>query len=70
MNEVYIRQADLNRWIGKYFDGKDLISIDDLLCCIEELDETIESLNEQIEKLKYDMQEFYTPIPKSEFYGI
>ena len=52
MNDVYIRQADLNKWIGKYFDGKDLISIDDLLSCIEDLDETIESLNEQIEKLK------------------
>ena len=70
MNDVYIRQADLNKWIGKYFEKQDLISINDLLSTIEDLDEQIESLNEQIEKLKYEMQEFYTPIPKSEFYGI
>lgn len=70
MMDVYIRNADLNKWIGKYFEKQDLISINDLLSTIEDLDEQINKLNEQIKKLKYEMQEFYRPISKSEMYDV
>lgn len=52
MNEVYIKTIDLNRWVAQYFPNKDIITISDLIGCIEDLDEEIESLNEKIEKLE------------------
>ena len=53
MNQVYILKKELNSWIAKYFN-KDLISIDDLICCIEDLDEDIERLKEQLEDKEND----------------
>ena len=52
MNEVYVRAEDLNRWITKYFPNKDLISVDELIGCIEELDSEVERLEEKIEKME------------------
>lgn len=53
MNEVYILKDELNSWISKYFN-KDLISIDDLISCIEDLDEEVDRLKEQIEDKEND----------------
>ena len=54
MNQVYITKDELNSWIAKYFPTKDLISIDDLICCIENLDEDVERLQEQLEEREND----------------
>ena len=51
MNNVYIRKEDVNKWIGKFFD-KDLISVDDLICVIEDLDSDVENLQEKIRELE------------------
>lgn len=53
MNKVYILKDELNSWISKYFN-KDLISIDDLISCIEDLDEEIDKLGEQLEDKEND----------------
>ena len=53
MNEVYILKDELNSWISKYFN-KDLISVDDLISCIEDLDEEIDELREQLEDKEND----------------
>lgn len=53
MNEVYILKDELNSWISKYFN-KDLISIDDLISCIEDLDEEVDELREQLEDKEND----------------
>lgn len=68
MGDVYIRNADLNKWIAKYFQNQELISVNDLIGCIEDLDDEVTRLNEEIEKLEYDIQNYYRPIPKSEMY--
>lgn len=47
MYDVYIKKNQLNSWIAKYFD-KDLISINDLIGVIEDLDSEIEDLHEQL----------------------
>jgi hypothetical protein len=52
MNEVYIKVKDLNSWIAKYFNRKDIITIEELIGVIEDLDGEVESLNEEIERLK------------------
>lgn len=51
MNEVYIDMRKQNRWISKYFT-KDLVSVSDLLDCIEDLDSENEKLKLEIEELK------------------
>lgn len=53
MNRVYILKDELNSWISKYFN-KDLISVDDLISCIEDLDEEIDELKELIETKEND----------------
>lgn len=67
MNEVYILKDELNSWISKYFN-KDLISIDDLISCIEDLDEEIDRLKDKIEDLEQDIEDNYKPITKEEMY--
>lgn len=58
MNEIYIKKEDVNRWIGKFFENKDLISIDDLIAVIEDLDGDLESLKEKYEELDNDFYEY------------
>lgn len=53
MNKVYILKDELNSWISKYFN-KDLISVDDLISCIEDLDEEIDELKDLIETKEND----------------
>ena len=52
MDEVYIKIKDLNNWVAKYFERKDIITIGDLISIIEDLDGEIERLNERIEDLE------------------
>ena len=59
MNEVYVKKENLGRWIAKYFNKDDLISIDDLLECIEELDSELEHLKEEFEDYKENVAENY-----------
>ena len=61
MVETFIRREDLNKWVAKYFD-RDLISIDELLSVIEDLDDENESLKDQINNLEEDIRENYRPI--------
>lgn len=59
MNEIYIKTSDLNKWIAKYFPNKDLISITELIGCIEDLDIEIDNLNQQLEEIKEDITDNY-----------
>ncbi len=70
MDNVYIKKQDVNKWIGKYFPNKDLISIDDLIGCIEDLDSEVESLKEKYEDLEQDLEDNYKPIDKASQYGV
>ena len=52
MDNIYIKTNELNEWISKYFKNKDLISIGDLIGCIEDLDSEVERLNDEIKDLQ------------------
>lgn len=67
MDNVYIDKRELNGWIAKYFPTKDLISIDDLLGCIEDLDSEKEKLIDEIDRLKEYLG--YDECSKSEYYN-
>lgn len=69
MDNIYIKKDNLGTWIAKYFK-QDLISIDDLIGCIEDLDEEIDSLKDKIEELEQDIEDNYKPISKSEMYDV
>ena len=60
MDNIYIKATNLNDWITKYFRNQDLISIDDLIGCIENLDSKVSELEEQIEDIKKDIEDNYT----------
>ena len=70
MNNVYIKKEDVNKWIGKYFEKQDLISIDDLIGVIEDLDSEVERLKEKIEDIEQDIEDNYKPIDKATQYGV
>lgn len=67
MDNVFIKKEELNYWIAKYFK-MDLISIDDLISCIEDLGGKVEHYEEELEDLKQDIQDNYRRIPVSEQY--
>lgn len=70
MNEIYIKTSDLNKWIAKYFPNKDLISITELIGCIEDLDIEIDNLNQQLEEIKEDITDNYKRKTVAEQVGI
>lgn len=70
MNEVYIRTIDLNTWVAKYFDKQDLISIDDLIGCIEDLDSEVEKLKEKIEDIEQDKKDNWRPLDPASQYDV
>ena len=70
MDEVFIRKEDLNKWEAKYFPNKDLISINDLLDVITDLDSDVTYLKEKIEDMEQDIQDNYRRISVSEQVGI
>ena len=57
--ETYIKVADLNKWVAKYFKNKDLISVSDLTAKIEDLDEDIQNLERELKDLKENVAENY-----------
>lgn len=69
MKEVYIKKNELSEWLAKYFK-QDLISIDDLLGVMEDLDSDVKRLEEKIQDLEQDIEENYTSIPIANQCGI
>ena len=54
MNNVLIKTDELTSWISnKYFKHRDLVSIDDLICLIEDLDDELELKQQEIDSLTY-----------------
>lgn len=70
MDKVYILKEDVNEWIGKYFGNKDLVSVDELLDIIENLDDEVNNLKEEIKNIKQDRDDNYRPISYYEQYAI
>ena len=69
MNEIYLKTSELNSWIAKHFD-KDLISIEELIGVIEDLDSELEDLQYKYDELERDLHDNYKPIPKNEQYEV
>ena len=70
MENVYIKVEDMNKWVAKYFPNKDLVTIDDLLAVIEDLDSELENAKMDYEELENNLHDNYKPIGPYEMYGI
>lgn len=70
MDSLYIKVEDLNKWIAKYFPNKDLITVEDLLGVIEDLDSELENKKIEYEELENNLHENYKPISPYQLYGI
>lgn len=68
MNELYIKVEDLGGIIKKYFKGKDLISVIELIGLCEDLSCDLERLEEEFED--YKEHEDYAKFNPYKEYGV
>ena len=55
---MYIKTSTINSWIiDKYFKERDLITIEDLIAKLEEVDSDLERANEDIQDIIEDRNE-------------
>ena len=69
MENVFIKREELNKWIAKYFK-EDLVSIDDILRVLEDLEFELDSLKEEFEDYKQMIEDNYKPISAYSMYGV
>ena len=71
MGEIYIRTIDLPSWLAdEYFYGKDIISIEDVIGALEDLDSEYKMLEEKYEDFKRDVEDNYRQLSVAEQVGI
>lgn len=63
---VYVNMKEINEDIADYFDGKDLVTIDELLDAIDTLLYEVKHLQEEMDDYKKYVEDNYNPIPYSE----
>ena len=66
MEKILVDIREESKQIKRIFENKDLISIEDLLSKIEELDDDKGYLEDKIKDMKQDIEDNYKPISKSE----
>lgn len=64
--KVYVNMKEINDDIADYFDGKDLVTIDELLDGIDNLLYEKKHLEEEMYDYKKYVADNYRPIPYSE----
>lgn len=69
MDNVFIKREDLSDWTQKYFK-EDLVSVDDLIRVIEDLDNEIENVKEKYEDFKQMVNDNYKLVGSYEMYGV
>ena len=69
MENVFIKREELNKWIAKYFK-EDLVSIDDILRVLGDLEFELDSLKEEFEDYKQMVEDNYKPISAYSMYGV
>lgn len=66
MDELYVKKYYLNEWIAKYFPNQDLISIEELIGVIEDLDGELEQVKQDFEEYKNYIADNYKQITPQE----
>lgn len=63
---VYVDLINENRWIREIFNNKDLVTIEEMLTKIEDLNEELEYTQEKLEDFKRDVEDNYRRLEVSE----
>lgn len=66
MDNVYVDLRNENKWIREIFDNKDLVTIEEMLTKIEDLNEELEYTQEKFEDFKRDVEDNYRRLEVSE----
>lgn len=64
--KIYLKTNELNTWIAKYFPNKDLITVEDLISCIEDLDSELDHLREELQDVIQDRDDNFKRISVKE----
>ena len=64
--KVYVNMKEINDDIADYFDGKDLVTVDELLDAIDTLLYDVKYLKEEMHDYKKYVADNYREIPYSE----
>ena len=60
MNNVYINTNQIASWVAdKYFKNKDIVSVDKILCALEDLADDYDVLEEKYNDFKQDVESNY-----------
>lgn len=70
MENVYIKVAELNEYVAKYFPKQDIVSVEELIATIEDLDVELDREREKYKDLEQNLQDNYKPIGPYQMYGI
>lgn len=70
MENVYIKVQDMNKWVAKHFPNQDLVTIEEILGVIEELDSELETKKREYKELENNLHENYKPISSYDMYGV
>ena len=70
MKNVYVKVEDMNKWVAKYFPNKDIVTVEDLLAVIEDLDSELADAKMDLEELEENLHDNYKPINPNVMYGI
>lgn len=63
---VYVDLRNENRWIREIFNNKDLVTIEEMLTKIEDLNEELEYTQEKFEDFKIDVEDNYRRLDVAE----
>ena len=66
MDKVYVDLRNENKWIREIFDNKDLVTIEEMLIKIVDLNEELEYTQEKFEDFKRDVEDNYRRLEVSE----
>ncbi len=69
MDNIFIKKEELNEWTQKHFK-EDLVSVDDLIRVIEDLDNEVDRVKEEYEDYKQMIKDNYEPISPYKMYGV
>lgn len=60
MNNIFIKTSEIAIWVAdKYFKGKDLVSIDEILCALENATDDLDHMIEKYDDLSQDLHDNY-----------
>lgn len=60
MNNIFIKTNEIASWVAdRYFKNKDLVTIDEILCALEDASEDLEHMTEQYDDLLQDLHDNY-----------